>query len=133
MLAPISQEDSVPYVTISTTPGLSAEKKAELMQRCSDAVVESIGASLKSVRVLLSELAEDAYLHGGQPGTSGIMIVVDLIEGRSQAQKDALIAMLSRAAAEVSGLSEEHHVRVRLVDVPRGNMGLANGLTALTR
>jgi len=121
----------VPYVTISLTPGLNAEKKKELMQRCSDAVVESIGAPLTSVRVILQELADDAYMNAGQHGASGVLIVVDLIEGRTQPQKDALIAMLSRAAAEVSGLTEESHVRVRLVDFPKGNMGMANGLTAL--
>jgi len=121
----------VPYVTISLTPGLSAEKKKELMQRCSDAVVESIGAPLTAVRVVVHELADDAYMNAGQFGAEGVIIVVDMIEGRTQAQKDALIAMLSRAAAEVSGLTEESHVRVRVVDFPRGNMGMANGLTAL--
>lgn len=121
----------MPYVTISLTPGLSAEKKKELMQRCSDAVVESIGAPLTSVRVVVHELADDAYMNAGQFGAEGVIIVVDMIEGRTQTQKDALIAMLSRAAAEVSGLTEESHVRVRVVDFPRGNMGMANGLTAL--
>lgn len=121
----------MPYVTISLTPGLSAEKKKELMQRCSDAVVESIGAPLTSVRVVVHELADDAYMNAGQFGAEGVIIVVDMIEGRTQEQKDALIAMLSRAAAEVSGLTEESHVRVRVVDFPRGNMGMANGLTAL--
>jgi len=121
----------VPYVTISLTPGLSVEKRTELMSRCSDAVVESVGAPLASVRVILQELAPGAYLDGGAFDNPGVVIVVDLIEGRTQPQKDALIAMLSRAAAEVSGLSEERHVRVRLVDFPRGNMGMANGLTAL--
>lgn len=121
----------MPYVTITTTHGLPAEKKTELMQRCSDAVVESIGAPLSSVRVLLQELAEDAFLCAGQFGTAAVLIEVDLIEGRTQPQKDALVAMLSRAAAESTGLSEEHHVRVRLVDFPKGDMGMANGLTAL--
>lgn len=121
----------MPYVTISATHGLSSEKKAELMQRCSDAVVESISAPLSSVRVVFHELAEDAFLCAGQFGTAAVLIVVDLIEGRTQQQKDALIAMLNRAAAEATGLTEEHHVRVRLVDFPRGNMGMANGLTAL--
>ena len=120
----------MPYVTISLTPGLNAEKKKELMQRCSNAVVESIGAPLTSVRVVLQELADDAYMNAGQ-FADGVLIMVDMIEGRTQPQKDALIAMLSRAAAEVSGLTEESHVRVRVVDFPRGNMGMANGLTAL--
>lgn len=121
----------MPYVTIAITPGLSAEKKKELMQRCSDAVVESIGAPLSSVRVILQELADDAYMDAGQLGAEGVIIVVDMIEGRTQQQKDALITMMSRAAAEVSGLTEESHVRVRVIDFPRGNMGMANGTTAL--
>jgi len=123
----------VPYVTISATHGLLAEKKTELMLRCTNAVVESTGVPPAAVRVIVHELAEDAYMDAGQLGTSGVVIEVDMIEGRTQAQKDALIAMLSRAAAEVSGLSEEHHIRVRVVDFPRGNMGMANGVTALAR
>lgn len=123
----------MPYVTISATHGLLAEKKTELMLRCTNAVVESTGVPPAAVRVIVHELAEDAYMDAGQLGTSGVVIEVDMIEGRTQAQKDALIAMLSRAAAEVSGLSEEHHIRVRVVDFPRGNMGMANGVTALAR
>ena len=121
----------MPDVTIAITPGLSAEKKKELMHRCSDAVVESIGAPLSSVRVILQELADDAYMDAGQLGAEGVIIVVAMIEGRTQQQKDALIAMMSRAAAEESGLTEESHVRVRVIDFPRGNMGMANGTTAL--
>lgn len=121
----------MPYLTISVTPGLSPEKKTELMRRCSNAVVESIDVQLPSVRVILQELAPGTYMDGGDVDSPGVLIVVDLIEGRTQEKKDTLIAMLSKVAAEVSGLTEERHVRVRLIDFPRGNIGMANGMTAL--
>ena len=55
----------MPYVTISATKGLSADQKKQLLEGSSDAVVQSIGAPLASVRVLLHELADGNYLNGG--------------------------------------------------------------------
>ncbi|HWK71971.1 MAG TPA: tautomerase family protein [Burkholderiaceae bacterium] len=53
----------MPYVTISITPGFSAAQKKQLMQRTSDAVVQSIGAPVASIRILLHELQEGCYLN----------------------------------------------------------------------
>lgn len=119
----------MPYVIISATQGISTEQKKQLLQRSSDAVVESIGASLASVRVLLHELSEGHYLNAGQFDAPGVMFQVDFIQGRSEEQKDALIAALSKVGHETTGIPESE-VRVRLVDYPKSNMGMAGGVSA---
>ena len=119
----------MPYVTITASDTLTAERKKDLLSRSSAAVVESIGAPLASVRVLLHSLATDDYLDGGHYGRPALMFEVDLIEGRTEELKAALIAALSRAGAEATGVSEED-VRVRLYDVPKINMGMAGGISA---
>lgn len=122
----------MPYVIISATQGISTEQKKQLLQRSSDAVVESIGAPLANVRVLLHELPEGHYLTAGEFDAPGVMFQVDFIEGRSEAQKDALISALSRVGQEATGIPESE-VRVRLVDYPKSNMGLAGGVSARAR
>lgn len=119
----------MPYVTISATEGLSAEKKKQLLERSSDAVVQSIGAPLASVRVMLHELPDGHYLNAGQFNTPGLMFVVDFIEGRTEEQRNALIAALSKTGTETTGIPESE-VRVRLLDFPKANMGMAGGISA---
>ncbi|MDS1141074.1 tautomerase family protein [Pusillimonas sp. SM2304] len=122
-------EVNMPYVTISATEGLSAEQKKQLLERSSDAVVQSIGAPLASVRVLLHDLPNGHYLNAGQFNTPGIMFVVDFIEGRTEEQRNALIAALSKVGLETTGIPESE-VRVRLLDFPKANMGMAGGVSA---
>lgn len=119
----------MPYVTISASSSFSAEQKQQLLQRSSDAVVDSIGASLASVRVMLHELSPGQYLNAGQFDTLGVMFVVELIEGRTEELKAALIRSLSRVGYEATGLSESE-VRVRIIDFPKENMGMAGGVSA---
>ena len=119
----------MPYVIISTSQGLPADQKKQLLQKASDAVVESIGAPLASVRVMLHELGEGHYLNAGQFDTQALMYQVDFIEGRTDAQKSALIAALSRSGNAVTGMPESE-IRVRVVDYPRTNMGMAGGVSA---
>ncbi|SHI19659.1 tautomerase family protein [Pollutimonas bauzanensis] len=119
----------MPYVTISATKGLSADQQRQLLERASDAVVQSIGAPLASVRVMLHELAEGHYLNAGKFNTPGVMFVVELIEGRSDELKAALILALHRVGAETTGVAESE-VRVRVIDFPKSDMGMAGGVTA---
>lgn len=119
----------MPYVTVSATTGLSADQKKKLLQGASDAVVQSIGAPVASVRVMLHEIADGHYLNAGEFNTPGVMFVVDFIEGRTEALKAALIAALSRVGFEATGIPEEE-VRVRVIDFPTINMGMAGGLSA---
>src|SRR3546814_3981064 len=94
------------FVTISITPGFSAAQKKQLMQRSSDAVEQSIGAPLASIRVLLHELQDGCYLNAGEFNTPGLMFVVDFIAGRTVEQQAALIAALSRDGTELTGIPE---------------------------
>lgn len=120
----------MPYVTISLTKGFPAETRKKLIQNASDAVVESIGAPLSSVRVLLNELGEGHYLNAGEFGTQGLMYQIELIEGRTNELKDALIARLSKDGSDITGIAFDQ-VRVRLIDYPKSNMGMAGGKSAL--
>src|SRR3546814_14662152 len=104
----------MPFVTISITPGFSAAQKKQLMQRSSDAVEQSIGAPLASIRVLLHELQDGCYLNAGEFNTQGLMFVVEFIAGRTVEQKAALIAALSRAGTETPGIPETE-VRARQI------------------
>jgi len=119
----------MPYVTITATPGLAPAQKKQLLERASDAVAQSIGAPVASIRVMLTELADGDYLDAGRHGRSTVMFLVELIEGRTEELRAALIAALSRAAFEVTGIPESD-VRVRLIEFPSANMGMAGGATA---
>src|SRR3546814_20061186 len=119
----------MPIVTISITPGFSAAQKKQLMQRSSDAVEQSIGAPLASIRVLLHELQDGCYLNAGEFNTQGLMFVVEFIAGRTVEQKAALIAALSRAGTETTGIPETE-VRARLIHFPKADKGMAGGLSA---
>src|SRR3546814_806554 len=119
----------MPYVTITSSPGLSAEQKKALLRQSSDAVVQSIGAPLASVRIMFNELPDGHYLNAGEFNTKALMFQVDFISGRTEDQKAGLIAALSRAGFQATGLPESE-VRVRVVDFPTTNMGMAGGVTA---
>lgn len=119
----------MPYVTITSSPGLSTEQKKNLLRHSSDAVVQSIGAPLPSVRIMLNELPDGHYLNGGSFDTRALMFEVDFIIGRTDDQKAALVAALSQAGSSVTGVPESE-VRVRVVDFPKTNMGMAGGVTA---
>src|SRR3546814_9964467 len=119
----------MPFVTISITPGFSAAQKKQLMQRSSDAVEQSIGAPLASIRVLLHELQDGCYLNAGEFNTQGLMFVVEFIAGRTVAQKAALIDALSRAGTETTGIPETE-VRARLTTFPTAAMAMPGGLSA---
>ncbi|NYT63962.1 tautomerase family protein [Alcaligenaceae bacterium] len=119
----------MPYVTISATTELSADQKKQLLQGASDAVVQSIGAPVSGVRVILNEITDGHYLNAGEFNTPGLMFVVEFIEGRTEALKAALIAALSRAGFDATGMPESE-VRVRIIDFPNTNMGMAGGVSA---
>ncbi len=119
----------MPFVTISATQSFTQEQKKALLQQTSDAVIETVGASLASVRVMLHELPGGHYLGAGQLDTPSVNFRVDLIEGRTEQQKAALIAALSKAAHNATGISEDE-VRAWLIDMPSTNVGMAGGKTA---
>ena len=119
----------MPFITITATQSFTQEQKKSLLQNASDAVVETLGSAIKSVRVMLHELPGGHYLAAGQWDTPAINFRVDLISGRTDQQKAALIAALSKAANAATGISEDD-VRVWMVDIPSTAVGVAGGKTA---
>ncbi|WP_313624251.1 tautomerase family protein [Achromobacter sp.] len=119
----------MPILNVQIMQGHSAEQKAALLKAASNAVVESIAAPLPSVRIVLQEVPAEHVIVAGEIGKRMARVDVDLIEGRDEAKKAALIAALNQAVCASIDISGED-VRVLLRDVPKTDMGVANGLTA---
>lgn len=54
-------------VTISILEGRDHATKARLMRRLTDAVVETLGAEPRQVRVIINEVRDGDYAVGGTP------------------------------------------------------------------
>src|SRR3546814_18649973 len=78
---------------------------------------------------MFNELPDGHYLNAGEFNTKALMFQVDFISGRTEDQKAGLIAALSRAGFQATGLPESE-VRVRVVDFPTTHMGMAGGVAA---
>lgn len=128
--APQAFKDApMPFVTITVTQPLTADQKKQLLQQSSDAIVEALKTSLPSVRIVLQELPAGHYLNGGKFDTFAVEYQLDMIEGRSEELKAAVMRELSRTANRTIGVSEEE-VRVRMTDFPKTDIGMANGISA---
>ncbi|OZI22289.1 4-oxalocrotonate tautomerase [Bordetella genomosp. 7] len=119
----------MPILNIQIMQGHDARQKAALLKNCSTAVVDSIGAPLPSIRIVLEEVAPEHVIVAGEIGKAMALVVVRLIAGRTDAQKAALIAALSSAIHTSVNISQDD-VRVILADVPKTDMGVAGGITA---
>jgi len=119
----------MPLLNVQIMQGHSAAQKAALLKAASNAVVESIAAPLPSVRAVLHEFPAEHVIVAGEIGKRMARVDVDLIEGRDEAKKAALIAALNQAVCASLDISGED-VRVILRDVPKTDMGVANGLSA---
>jgi 4-oxalocrotonate tautomerase family enzyme len=119
----------MPILHAHLVSGWPADKKAALLKGASQAVVDSLGAPLRSVRIMLHEVPPEHIIVGGEVGSQSLVFHVHLIVGRTEAQKNALYVALNRAATEALGISGDD-VRVLLDDVPNTDMGMANGVSA---
>lgn len=119
----------MPFVNITITKALDSQEKQQLMQRTSDTVIEALATSLPSVRILLNELPPGNYLSAGQFDVPAVLFDIDMISGRTEEAKAALIAGLSKVGHETTGVSQ-NEIRVRLSDFPKENIGMAGGMTA---
>ena len=119
----------MPILNIQILQGHSAVQKTALLKAASQAVVESIAAPLASVRIVLQEIPADNVIVAGEIGKAMARVDAALIEGRDEAKKSALIAALNQAVCASIGISGED-VRVLIRDVPKTDMGVANGLSA---
>lgn len=126
----------MPNLNVYLVEGYSAEQKAALLQRMTDAVVTSIAAPRESVRIFLIELPRAHICVGGvtlelaamsdHPG--GPTVHVFLIAGRSDAQKEALIGGLTRAIDDTLAIPADP-VRIMIFDVANTDFGM-KGVTA---
>ena len=119
----------MPILNVQILQGHTAAQKAALLKAASNAVVESIAAPLPSVRIVLQEVPAEHVIVAGEIGKRMARVDVELIEGRDEVKKAALIAALNQAVCASIDISGED-VRVLLRDVPKTDMGVANGLSA---
>lgn len=119
----------MPILNVQIMQGHSAAQKATLLTAASNAVVQSIAAPLSSVRIVLQEVPAEHVIVAGEIGKRMARVDVALIEGRDEAKKAALIAALNEAVCDSIDISGED-VRVLIRDVPKTDMGVANGLSA---
>ncbi|MCG7404646.1 MULTISPECIES: tautomerase family protein [Caballeronia] len=119
----------MPTLEVYLPQGHADERKASLIQGLTQATVDAIGAPAESVRILLSELpASDSGL-GGKVSAAGLPVIIAiLIAGRTQTQKEALIAHLSETGASVLNVPLQS-TRVLIKDIPNTDFGLG-GKTA---
>lgn len=120
----------MPILTVHLPSGHSSAQKTALLEQSTQAVVQAIQAPIDSVRIVLQEQAEDGSISAGHLGVRQVLCFVHLIEGRSIELKAALIAALSQAASDALGISQDE-VRIILQDVPKSDMGVAGGISAL--
>jgi 4-oxalocrotonate tautomerase family enzyme len=119
----------MPMLNVQILQGHSAAKKTDLLKMLTQSVVDSIGAPLASVRVVLQEVAPEHVIVAGQIGHEMVMITVGLIRGRSEDQKAAVIAAMAEATEQAIGVSKQN-IRVILFDRPATDFGVAGGVTA---
>ncbi|MFM0436186.1 tautomerase family protein [Paraburkholderia strydomiana] len=119
----------MPTLEVYLPQGHSDERKASLIRGLTQATVDAIGAPAESVRILLSELPVSHIGLGGKLTPAALPVIVAiLIAGRTEAQKEALIAHLSETSASVLNVPLQS-TRVMIKDIPSTDFGLG-GKTA---
>lgn len=120
----------MPILNVQISQGSSALQKTALLQKMTQAVVDSVGAPLASIRIVLQEVPPEHVMVAGEIGKEMALVTANLIEGRTDALKAALIAALANAIEQATGISTQN-VRVVLYDIPKTDLGVAGGRTAL--
>ena len=119
----------MPLLNVQIMQGHQPAQKSALLAAACQAVVDSIGAPLASVRVVLEEVPAAHVIVAGELGRQMALVTVDMIAGRTDEQKEALIGALNRAVCDSIGI-DGADVRVMIHDVSKANMGVANGISA---
>ncbi len=119
----------MPMLNVQILQGHSAARKTDLLKKLTQSVVDSIGAPLASVRVVLQEIPAEHVIVAGEIGKEMVMITVGLIRGRTEDQKAAVIAAMFEATEQAIGVSKQN-IRVILFDRPATDFGVAGGITA---
>jgi 4-oxalocrotonate tautomerase family enzyme len=123
----------MPTLEVYLPHGHDEARKASLIQGLTQATVTAIGAPAESVRILLSEMPGTHFGIGGKTAANDAppslpVIVAILIAGRTDTQKQALIAALSETATAVLDASIQA-TRVMIKDIPNTDFGIG-GQTA---
>ncbi len=119
----------MPMLNVQILQGHSAAKKTDLLKKLTQSVLDSIGAPLASIRVVLQEIPPEHVIVAGEIGKEMVMITVGLIRGRTEDQKAAVIAAMAEATEQAIGVSKQN-IRVILFDRPATDFGVAGGITA---
>jgi|SRR5690606_26707613 len=117
----------MPIITAQLAAGYTAAQKTALLEQATQAIVDSLQAPLPSVRIFLQESQETIV--AGQLSANLLTFIAYLIEGRTEAQKAALILALNQAGCASTGMSSQD-IRVIIQDVPKTDMGVAGGISA---
>ena len=120
----------MPILNVQISQGCSPSQKTALLQKMTQAVVDSVAAPLASIRIVLQEIPPEHVIVAGELGKQMALVTANLIQGRSDELKAALIAALANAVEQAAGISAQN-VRVVLYDIPKTDLGVAGGKTAL--
>jgi len=122
----------MPTLEVYLPDGHWPARKAQLIAALTKATEAAIGAPAESVRILLSELPSHDFGLGGVSNANVraplLTIVAILIAGRTPAQKEALIAALSKTGADLLDTPLDA-ARVMIKDIPNTDFGIG-GQTA---
>jgi len=119
----------MPILNVQIMQGHSVSQKADLLRNMTEAIVDSVKAPLHTVRIVLEEVPPHHVIVAGEMGKPMALVTANLIEGRTEELKAALIQALAHAVEQSIGLSIQD-VRVILYDIPKTDIGVAGGKTA---
>lgn len=119
----------MPILNILVNQPCTPHQKSRLLESVSQAVTESLGAPLASVRASLQTIAPDDVIVAGEIGKPMAQVIAYLLPGRTESDKQALFAALSRALATSIAVSDQDS-RIIIQDVPTTDMGVAGGISA---
>ena len=120
---------AMPILNIVLNQNIDSGQKQELLKNVSQAVVDSIGAPITSVRAALQVVDAEDTIVAGEIGQAVALIFAYILPGRTESQKQQLIAALSQALNQSIQVSDQDS-RVIILDIPKEDMGVAGGISA---
>lgn len=119
----------MPILSIHAAVASTAEQNTLLLQKACEAVHTALDAPLPSIRIFLNTVAADNVIVAGEIGKPTVVCTANLIVGRAEEKKAALIAALNKTIANVLNISDQD-IRVIIYDIPKTDMGVAGGISA---
>lgn len=119
----------MPILNILINQDHTPAQKKQLLESVSQAVVDSIGAPLSSVRATIQTVDTNDTIVAGEVGKTMAQVNAYLLPGRTEEKKQALIAALSQAVAASIQVSDQDS-RIIILDIPLEDMGVAGGISA---